>query len=95
MVVCKERFQDPLRTICADRPAPAPTNNTGGGDRARAFAFCAGSDTPGRSGLQGQRDGEGDGGVSVAMVNFDPHEAATFRFDAALGCAPPSSPGQA
>ena len=81
----KERFQDPLRTIRADRLAPAPTNNTGGGDRARAFAFCAGSDTPGRSGLQGQRDGEGDGGVSVAMVNFDPHEAATFRFDAALG----------
>ena len=54
-------------------PGPPATNITEGGDRARAFAFCASATVTTRYGALGA--------VSIAMVNFDPHESATFTFD--------------
>ena len=57
-------------TAMPSKPGPAPSNATGGGERARAFAFCARS---------------GDGAVAVSMVNFDAYEPAGFVFDQSLG----------
>lgn len=58
-------------------PGPPATNITEGGDRARAFAFCASDLVRKRYGTQGA--------VSIAMVNFDPTELVKFVFDRELG----------
>ena len=58
-------------------PGPPATNITEGGDRARAFAFCASDLVRKRYGTQGA--------VSIAMVNFDPTELVKFVFDHELG----------
>ena len=65
-------------TAVPSAAGPPATNITEGGDRARAFAFCA-------SDSLRTADGANAGAVSVAMINFDPEEPATFRFDRKLG----------
>ena len=65
-------------------PGPPATNVTEGGDRARAFAFCAKLPPKSRAGA-GASAGASAGAISVAMINFDPAETARFTFDRALG----------
>lgn len=66
-------------TSIPSQPGPPATNITEGGDRARAFAFCA-SDM-----VSKQASGGAVGALSVAMINFDEKETATFEFDQELG----------
>jgi hypothetical protein len=79
-VLFQRLFGDTVLATTATPSAPGPpaTNTTGGGDRARAFAFCASESVK-------KIHGATAGAVSVAMVNFDPTEPATFTFDPALG----------
>ena len=61
-----------------DTAGPPPTNVTEGGDRARVFSFCSSESVKSMYGASA-------GAVSVALVNFDPQEPATFHFDKQLG----------
>jgi heparanase 1 len=81
-VLFKRLFGDVVlaTTATPSSTGPPATNVTEGGDRARAFAFCA-SESMGVPLMRGKNGGA----VSVAMVNFDPKERATFKFDQQLG----------
>ena len=81
-VLFKRLFGDVVLATTATPSAPGPpaTNITEGGDRARAFAFCASESL-----RVPQMHRKKSGAVSVAMVNFDPQEPATFTFDLQLG----------
>jgi hypothetical protein len=68
-------------TTTPSAPGPPPTNITEGGDRARAFAFCASESVKRTHGASASHAGA----VSIALINFDPTEPATFTFDPALG----------
>ena len=72
-VLFQRLFSDTVLVTSAVPSAlgPPATNITEGGDRARAFAFCA--------------SGAASGAIAVAMINFDPTAIATFIFDSKLG----------
>jgi len=70
-VLFRRLFGNTVLATAADAaPWPPSAAPAAGGERARAFAFCA---------------AEKSGGVAVAMVNFDAKSPADFAFDAALG----------
>ena len=79
-VLFRRLFGDTVLATTATPSAagPPPTNVTEGGDRARAFAFCASESVAAAYGKKA-------GAVAVAMINFDPEESATFTFDRQLG----------
>jgi hypothetical protein len=81
-VLFRRLFGDVVLSATATPSAAGPhaTNITEGGDRARAFAFCGGESLRAADGASLSA-----GAVSVAMINFDPQEPATFTFDRQLG----------
>jgi len=83
-VLFRRLFGDTVLATAAVPSAPgAPaTNDTEGGDRARAFAFCAAG---ARGAAPVPAPAVAAGAVSIALINFDPRETATFTFDSGLG----------